>query len=205
VQPIAGCVDEAEQRTNGVNPTRADGYPVDALMYGSGDVGVVFANQVDDDLCSWQWHAQELARKGSRAIVFNYSNRSGAENDVLAAVGLLRQKGSKRIFLIGASKGGTAVLAAAAVANPAVNGVVSLSGPRAFGGSDAGAVMPAFATPVLFIAGDNDGTFTTDAQALFRACAEKDKQLILRPSARHGVGLVDIEVFQLIQQFMAKH
>lgn len=206
VQPIADCVDEAQQRANGVTLKRMDGDTVDALMYGAGTVGVVFANEVDGDLCQWQWHAQTLAlQQGYRTVVFNYSMMAGYENDVLAAVDLLRERGVAKVFLIGASKGGTGVLAAAGKASPPVSGVVSLSGPRAFSGSSAAEVMPTFATPVVFIVGQNDGGFATDAQALYDACAEQDKKLVIRPTGNHGVALVDAATFSLMKDFIANH
>jgi hypothetical protein len=206
VQPVADCVDEAQQRANGVTLTRMDGDTVDALMYGTGDVGLVFANQVEGDLCQWQWHAQTLAQQqGYRTVVFNYSMMVGAENDVLAAVDLLRKRGVAKVFLIGASKGGTAVLAAAGKASPAVSGVVSLSGPQAFSGSSAAEVMPTFTTPVVFIVGRDDGGFAKDAQTLYDACAERDKKLVIRPSGNHGIALVDADMFTLIKDFIANH
>jgi pimeloyl-ACP methyl ester carboxylesterase len=205
VAPIAACVGEEEQRTNGITLKGADGDTVDALMYGTGDAGVVFANQVDGDLCQWQWHAQTLAQQGFRTTVFNYSSTAGPDADVLAAVATLRGRGANRIFLIGASKGGTAVLAAAAKAAPPVSGVVSLSGPAAFANIDAADDMASFSTPVVFIAGENDGAFASDARALYRACAAKDKKLEILPTGNHGVGLVDADVFRLIQDFMAGH
>jgi hypothetical protein len=64
-EPMANCVDQAEQRTNGVTLKRADGQAVHGLMYGTGDVGIVFANQVDEDLCSWRFWAQNLATRAA--------------------------------------------------------------------------------------------------------------------------------------------
>jgi predicted esterase len=203
--PIASCVGDDEQRTNGVTLKGAAGNTVDALTYGTGDTGVVFANQVDGDLCQWQWAAQTLAQQGMRTTVFNYSLTEGADEDVLAAVTSLRADGAKRIFLIGASKGGTAVLAAGAKASPPVSGVVSLSAPAVFSGIDAAGAMATFHTPVMFFAGENDGNFASDARALFQACAATDKKLQILPTANHGVALVDAKVFGLIKDFMASH
>jgi hypothetical protein len=206
VVPIADCVDEAEQRANGVTMTRSDGDKVDGLIYGSGETAVVYANQLSGDLCQWQANAQTQAKQpGYQAAVFNYSMYSGYEYDVLAAVAVVRSRGAKRIFLVGASKGGTGVLAAAAVAAPPVNGVVDLSGPQSLSGTSAAIVMKTFTTPVLFIVGDNDEPYLAETRALYAACGAKDKKLIVRNSGAHGVALVDVEVNTMMQEFFNRH
>jgi len=204
VVPIASCVDEAEQRESGVTMTRADGYTVEGLVYGSGTRAAIFANQSDGDVCQWQSHAQILAQKGYLAAVFNYS-QFGAEGDVLAAVTTVRQRGATAVYLIGASRGGTAVLAAAAVVEPPVDAVVSLSAPQSYMGESAANVMPEFATPVLFMVGESDTPFANETRKLYEACAAPDKQLEVFDNGRHGVALVDAEVFDQIQDFLARH
>jgi hypothetical protein len=205
VAPIASCVSEDDQRAYGVTLTRTDGDHVDALIYGSGTSAVIFADEVDLDLCEWLSYAQILAKKGYLALLFNYSGSLPGEQDVLAGVSAVRQRGAKATFLVGASKGGTLVLAAAAAAQPPVDGVVSLSGPENYQGSTAIDVMGHFSTPVLFIAGDNDGEFTDAAKAMYAACAEKDKKLILKPTGAHGSALVDQPIFATIQDFFTAH
>ena len=198
-------MDEAEQRANGVTMRRADGTGVDGLRYGSGTTGVVFANQVDGDLCQWQSNAQAIAGQGYQAVVFNYSTSPDAQNDVLAAVATLRSGGATKVFLVGASMGGTAVLAAAGAAQPPVSGVVSLSAPQSFSGINAWSEMAKFTTPVLFIAGEYDEPFAGDARELYKVCAVKDKRLVMRESGRHGVALVDAEVTSMIMEFLRAH
>ncbi len=204
VEPIAACVDEADQRANGVTLTRSDASTVEALVHGTGKTAIVFANESDLDLCEWQPFDEILAEKGYVTVEFEYSGSPGAEQDVLAGVATARQRGATSVLLIGASKGGTAVLAAAAKAQPPVAGVVSLSGPSTYPGIDT-ASMAQFTTPVLFIAGDNDGEFTDAARQMYAACAARDKKLVLRPSGSHGVALLDPTVFSLVQDFLASH
>jgi pimeloyl-ACP methyl ester carboxylesterase len=204
VEPIASCVDEAEQRESGVSMTRADSYTVDGLVYGSGTRAAIFANQADGDVCQWQSHAQLLAQKDYLAVVFNYS-QFGAKGDVLAAVATVRQRGATEVYLIGASRGGTAVLTAAAAAEPPVDAVVSLSAPRSYMGEGAAVVMPDFTTPVLFMVGESDAPFADETRKLYEACASADKQLEVFDNGRHGVALVDAAVFDQIQDFLARH
>jgi alpha-beta hydrolase superfamily lysophospholipase len=205
VVPVASCVDEDEQRTSGVRLKRADGQTVDGLVLGSGSAAVILANQSDGDLCQWKSHAQILAQQGYLAIVFNYSPWSGAENDVLAAVTTARERGATDVFLLGASRGGTAVLAAAAQAQPPVNAVVSLSAPQAHRGTSAALAMPTFTTPVLFMVGETDAPFAEETRKLYEACAAADKRLEVFNNGRHGIALVDANTFDLIRTFIAKH
>jgi fermentation-respiration switch protein FrsA (DUF1100 family) len=204
VQPIADCITEADQRANGATLTRPDGHTVKALVHGSGRTAIVFANQVDLDLCEWLPFDRNLADKGYLTVVFEYSGENGAEQDVLAGAATARKRGATAIVLVGASKGGTAVLSAAAQAQPPVAGVVSLSGPSTYPGISPTS-MAQFTTPVLFIAGINDDGFTDAARLLYDACAAKDKQLVLRPNGLHGAALLEPAVSSLLQDFIASH
>jgi pimeloyl-ACP methyl ester carboxylesterase len=205
VTPIASCISAAEQRDHGLTLTRPDGIKVDALHYGSGATGIVFANQVDIDLCGWQPYAAIMVQKGYQTIVFNYSGRDKSSDDVLAAGAELRRQGVTRVFLIGASKGGTAVLAAAAEAQPPVSGVVSLSGPAAYGATNAQAEMGQLTVPALFVVGEYDTDFVPAAHSLYDAAASTDKQLVIRQNPRHGVALLDTDTVNLIETFIAQH
>jgi hypothetical protein len=112
--PIASCISPDEQRDHGVTAKRPDGFAVDGLIYGTGKKAIVLANQVDTDLCGWQPYNEIFAQKGYQVFVFNYTYRVPAEDDILAGVSALRERGATNVFLIGASKGGTLSLAAAA-------------------------------------------------------------------------------------------
>jgi pimeloyl-ACP methyl ester carboxylesterase len=205
VTPIASCISPDEERDHGLTLTRPDGITVDALHYGSGTTGIVFANQVDIDLCGWQPYAAIMVQKGYQAILFNYSGRDKSSDDVLAAATELRHQGVTHVFLVGASKGGTAVLAAAAEAQPPVSGVVSLSGPTAYGATNAQAEMGQLTVPALFVVGEYDTDFVPAAHSLYDAAASTDKQLVIRTNPRHGVALLDTDTLNLIETFIAKN
>jgi len=203
VRPIATCVTQAEQRAHGVTLGRVDGDTVKGLVYGSGRTAVVFAAEIDGDVCQWQFNAEDLANRGYQTVVFNWFGLGDA--DVLAAVATVRSRGAQRVFLVGASKGGTAVLTAAAEAKPPVSGVVSLSGPAGIEGMDALSAVRTLTTPVLFIVGDNDEPFTGDAHTLYEACAAPDKKLVVDHTGNHGVALVDLGVTRMIEDFFTSH
>jgi alpha-beta hydrolase superfamily lysophospholipase len=203
VQPIADCVTEDEQRAGGVRLDVGDKH-TDALIVGTGTTGIVFANQAGATVCSWKPWADTLAQKGYRGLVFEYSG-DYADKDVLAAVDALRKKGAQKVFLIGASRGGTAVLGAAPQAQPPVAGVVSLSGPQVYQGVDAFGAVQKLTVPVLFVAAKDDEQFGRDAQALYDACASKDKKLDLELGGDHGMSLLDDKISKTVEDFLKSH
>jgi len=144
-------------------PTSAGAMLVGVAL-GHGRAGLVFAHGRGGDLCDWLPRAQEFARQGYHALAFDFEgfgdSRPGSkpdarrlETDVAAAVQQLRRRGAERIVLVGSSMGATAALVAATRIRPPVAGVVSLSGPGAFGAVNAWAAMPRLRVPVLFVAG----------------------------------------------------
>jgi pimeloyl-ACP methyl ester carboxylesterase len=203
--PVAACVTTDEQRSAGVRLAGENGASIDALLLGSGTTGVVLANQSDDDLCTWKFtYAGHLTDLGYRVGVFNYSGQP-ADTDVIAVAGALRQRGATRVFLIGASMGGTAALGAASRTDPSVAGVISISGPRSWDGVNALAAVPDVKVPVLFIAAEYDEPFAGDARALYQDCGARDKKLSIEPGGAHGTGLLTDHVSTLIDTFLKAH
>jgi alpha-beta hydrolase superfamily lysophospholipase len=200
--PIASCVKDDDQQAHGVTLPLPNNGTLEALHYGSGSAAVVLAEEYGGDACQWHFNAQDLASKGYQTVIFNYEG--SADKDVLAAIDFVRSQGAKRVFLLGSSKGGTAVLTAASEVRPPVSGVVSLSAPKTFEDMNALAPMSTFATPVIFIIGDNDAA-GPDTKLLYQRCASKDKQLIVRPGGFHGVALMDTDTTDLVENFFASH
>jgi pimeloyl-ACP methyl ester carboxylesterase len=126
---------------------------------------------------------------------------------VAAAVKVVRRLGARKVFLVGASMGGTAVLVAAVNVRPAVAGVVSISGPAVFGAVDALAVAPRLSVPVLYLAGKEDVDFASDAQKLYQATGEQEKTLRVLPTGAHGVALLGTSATAraLVQSFLGSH
>jgi dienelactone hydrolase family protein len=203
--PAAECIRDAEERAGGLHLPLADGHRLDGVVLGSGDTGVVFANQSNGDLCTWKSvYGDYLGGQGYRVLLFNYSGGDPGK-DVLAGVEALRARGVRKVFLIGASMGGTAVLYAAAHAQPAVAGVVDLSGPRVYSGVDASAAVTTMTVPAVFIAAAADSPFAKDTQDMYAACTSTDKKLDVEPGGEHGWGLVNDKVSAMIEQFLKAH
>ncbi len=205
-----------------------DGVELVGRLWGEGDVGVILAHGFSQGQAQdgWPPFPAVLAERGYLALTFNFRGFCDSEGcpegvmelennwrDAMAAAAFLRQRGAKKIFLIGASMGGLAVLRAARTPGVDVAGVVSLATPQFpskyyVGEPQANDVTPArlkqIDEPKLFIAGKDDvqlpGSaplrpgiesvrFGEDARRMF-AAAEGPKELALVDSSLHSSELV---------------
>jgi pimeloyl-ACP methyl ester carboxylesterase len=218
-----------------------DGVELVGRLWGEGDVGVILAHGFSQGEAQDNWlpFPAVLAERGYLALTFNFRGFCDSEGcsegdtelennwrDAMAAVALLEERGAKKIFLIGASMGGLAVLRAARTPGVDVAGVVSLSTPQFpskyyLGEPQANDVTPArlkqIDEPKLFIAGKDDvqlpGSaplrpgiesvrFAADARRMF-AAAEQPKQLALVDSAIHSSGLVTYAPDHIVKETRA--
>jgi hypothetical protein len=196
----ASCLSTIPDAAAHVTHFAAGSDTVEAFTTGTGPVGVILAHQVGSDLCQWQDIWPDLTAKGYRIMAI--SMHADITADVVAATARLRSQGVQKVVLIGASMGGSAVLAGAGQITPPVQAVVSLSGPSDFGTANAIEAVKTLRVPVAFFAGKQDTEFSDDATAMFGVTAEKDKSVhIVDPSSDHGVDLwpaVKAEVFDFI-------
>jgi pimeloyl-ACP methyl ester carboxylesterase len=199
----APCLSADEVQVGQVTFTVADGTPVKGLMLGQGLTGVVLAHQAGEDLCQWKPYASALARRGYRVLVPNLSTTT--DQVVVAAAALLRARGSVTVALIGASMGGTAVLAATRQIRPPVAAVVSLSAPQAYNGVEAMPAVRTMTVPVLFAASQGDTSFADDARALYAATPGSGRQLVIVDGDAHGVELMTPAFTATLEQFLARH
>lgn len=194
----ASCAGKGDVTFRAPDGTRLVGH-----RFGRGKTAIVLAHQSRASFCQWVSYARRLAGRGYTAFVFDFRNNGRSQQvgyaragrlagDVAGAVRYVRARGATRVFLVGASMGGTAVLVAAANVKPAVAGVVSLSGPRSSGGVDAEAAVPRLHVPVLYVVAEEDagGGFAADARALYDRTASSDKAIEVLPGFSHGVSLV---------------
>jgi dienelactone hydrolase len=112
---------------------------------------------------------------------------------VAAAATFLRSEGATKIVLIGASMGGTAVVAAAPHILPPVTAVVSLSGPASYGSANAVGNASKITQPLLVICAAMDGDFVPSAHSIYDAAKKSShRQLSIIPdTSLHGYRLVD--------------
>ena len=199
----------------------ADGVRLNGHRFGQGTTAVVLAHQSRGSLCQWAPYARRLASKGYVAFAFDFRSRGKSQTvgirrvrriagDVTAAAKYVRSRGATKVFLVGASMGGSAVLVAGAHTRPPVTGVVSLSGPTEL------RAAPRPRRPcrgstcrfcILAAADDAGGEFATDAQTMYDATPSGGKAIEIVPGADHGVDLVSSpgRARDLLEQFLASH
>lgn len=194
----------------------ADGTRLVGHRFGHSRTVVVLAHESRGSLCDWAPYGRRLARLGLSAFVFDFRNygqsqtrayRQGQSQgaDVAAAVKLVRRLGARKVFLVGASLGGSAVISAGAGVRPPVNGVVSVSGAADL--ADALGSAGRLRVPVLYLAGRYDVQFAEDAQRLYDATGSTDRTLRLLGRGEHGVELVAASpsARSLIERFVRSH
>jgi pimeloyl-ACP methyl ester carboxylesterase len=192
-----------------------DGTPLSGLLFGKGPTGVILAHMYPADQKSWFPLARKLAGEGYLALTFDFRGygESGGEK-VISEIdrdleGAYRFLGPrvKKVFLVGASMGGTAAIRVAAE-NPTA-GVVSLSAPMAFKGLDATEAVPKLAVPCLFVAGEQDGYAARAAREFNKAAKSPERLLLIVPGAEHGTqlfnGLSGEEVEKALFEFLERN
>ena len=196
-----------------VQLTASDGAEIYGVELGSGSTGVVLGHQYLSDHCELIDFARRLAAAGYRALTIDFrgfgASTGGAayryDRDVAAAVARLRADSVTRVELVGASMGGTAVLVAASTIAPLVDEVVSLSGPARYHSLDALRAVRRSHIAVRFVVGRTDRPFASDAVALTKAAAAKDKAILRLPGGRHGSSLLDLpRGLSFVLQFLAR-
>jgi pimeloyl-ACP methyl ester carboxylesterase len=214
--PATGAVVRCAPKAGDVRFTAADGTRLAGHRFGRGDTAVVFAHMSRGSLCQWVPYAQRLARMGYLALPFDFRNYGDSQRrsfpasrrwagDIAAAVKTVRQLGAKKVFVVGASLGGSACVQAAANVKPLVNGVVSLSGAADLSGAIEAAAR--LEVPALFVAGARDETYGEEARRLYDATPVQDKAVVVVDRAEHGTQLVtaSAEVRRAIEAFLAAH
>src|SRR4051812_34725809 len=199
-EPVADCIDPHEQAGAGIGLRTPEGLQADTLVFGTGRTGIVYANMSEGDLCQWYPTALVMARAGYRTAVFNYS--AGApDTDLLTVAAELRRRGVTRIALVGASKGGTAVLCAAG--RTPVAAVVALSAPDSYQGLDALTAIGRVRAPTWLGVGEFDTDFVPSTRRLFAAGRAGVKHLEVVPSSGHGTALlISADVEQQVNAFL---
>ncbi|MDX6213925.1 MAG: hypothetical protein QOF82_3012 [Frankiales bacterium] len=198
----ANCIVSSEYK--GIVHFKAGPDTVEALELGSGKVGVVLAHQYQQNLCAWQPYAHVLANKGYRVIDISFGD--DLVGDVIAAAAQLRAKGSTKVILVGASMGGTTVVAAAALIKPRVAAVIDLSGPSTFQNVSAIDAAPRLAMPAFFVASKDDPPFADNIRAVYAAAVHSPgRKLLIRDSYEHGIDMVQGSTQAAIEAFLRQH
>ncbi len=194
--PACGTEPQAPPRT--IRFITEDGVELAGDLHGEGEAGVVLAHMFPTDRSSWEDFADLLDDEGYLALNFDFRGYGGSGGskdialiwqDVLAAAGALRERGARRVAVIGASMGGTAALVAASRTD--LDAVVTLSAPSTFMGISAPPeVLQAVDEPKLFVAAQSDGQAAATAQSFYTQ-ASGAKRLEIVSGSEHGTDLLE--------------
>ncbi len=218
VGPKEDCTRKADQATL-LRFKASDGRVLAGAILGRGPIGIVLVHQSDQDYCGFVPFARTLAVRGYRAFAISLRGHGSSQadkvpnyhyaGDVVGAAAELRRRGARRIFLMGGSVGGTAVVAAAPEVQPAVAGVIDLSGPAMWFDMNAVAAVKRLTVPILFVVSSFDEPFLTDTRNLYAAAASTNKRLVVRKGPDHGTALLDPKyeapVRALVLSFLKTH
>lgn len=174
---------------------------LDARIFGQGPTGVILAHMRPSDQTSWFPFATRLAKDGAFTVLTfdfrGYGESTGEKEfdkidlDVEAAYRYMtEERGIDKVFLVGASMGGTASLIVAA--EEEVAGVVAISAPADFQYLDALEPSTEITAPKLFISSEGDVP-AIRSQEQFMEVAPDPKEQVIYPGEEHGTALFDGE------------
>jgi pimeloyl-ACP methyl ester carboxylesterase len=190
---------------------------LDGRVFGSGDTGVILVHMRPADQTSWFPFATTLAASGEYTVLtFDFRGHGASTGekefdrvdvDVTAALHYMRDDlGIEKVFLVGASLGGTAALVVAAREPTA--GVISISAPSSYLQIDALSVVGAISAPKLFITSVDDIPAARSEEELW-AQADQPKEREIYEGDAHGTDLFaspSAGVFEaLLIAFLAAH
>lgn len=184
---------EGAPRAEVVTFTTDDDIELSGFMFGSGATGVVLAHMSGSEKEAWVDLAVSLSNNGYRALTFDfrgYAGQEGRKNSALdldmdAAITALRAQGASRVFVVGASMGGTAAVDAGA--RHKLEGIVAVSAPGEFDDIDAFSATGSLDEPALFIVAEDDQPYATETAALAQASGG---QLETYEGSAHGTELL---------------
>jgi dienelactone hydrolase len=200
-----GCLTPEEAKTGYLAIHSPDGQDVEAFATGKGSTALILAHQADGTVCQWVPEARDLAEDGYRVVAVDSAGSDVEE--LTLAVGYARRHGATKVLLVGASKGGTAVLTAAGSITPKVDAVVSLSAPDAYGAMDAISTVPDLTMPIFYMASEGDTDFAASTKELSKASrksAENVLHIVVGPN--HGVSMLgDLDDLAMVKAFLKKY
>lgn len=146
--------------------TTSDRVYLSALVLGSGDKGVLLAHEQGYNICSFLDMGTELADSGYLVVIPEYRNHGASQNypednqnidrDADAALSELKRLGAQKVFLAGASCGGSTAIIAGVRQELPVKGLIILSSPAQCGPHDAIPGVKKIKAPSLFVFSPGD-------------------------------------------------
>jgi Alpha/beta hydrolase family len=181
----------------------ADGVGLDGRLFGSGDVGVVLSHMRPGDQGQWFAFAGLLANRGYRVLTYDRRGECpggdlgcsdgrtggpGAWRDLSSAVELLREDGSDRVVVGGASLGAMESLYALSHGLDA-DGLIWLSGLDLYEGESIEEQVRGVRVPKLFMGGAFDNDSAPLGPALKRAASGR-VEIVSLDTGEHGTDIL---------------
>ncbi|WP_223833117.1 alpha/beta hydrolase [Streptomyces venezuelae] len=201
---VNACVPK-DLRNRATTLTTVDGAHLSALVLGDGPDGVLLDHEQGYSICSFVDIGRQLAERGYHVVIPEYRNHGASEKragnehidrDARAGLAELRRLGAKKVFLAGASCGGTTAAVAGADTPLRVVGLLMMSSPARCGpGVDAVAAVKRLDVPTLLVAspGDMQGNVEKQVREVYAASAAREKELVIRKGERHGTDMIKRE------------
>ncbi|MDH5163347.1 alpha/beta hydrolase [Heyndrickxia oleronia] len=197
---VNSCVPD-ELREKATTLKTSDGVYLSALVLGSGDKGVLLAHEQGYNICSFLDMGTGLADSGYLVVIPEYRNHGASQKfqednqnidrDADAALNELKRLGAKKVFLAGASCGGSTAIIAGVRQELPIVGLIILSSPAQCGPLDAIPSVKKIKAPSLFVfsPGDYGGSIEKEVRKLYQASGATDKELIVDESGYHGTDM----------------
>jgi len=161
---VNSCVPE-DLRDKATTLTTSDGVYLSALVLGSGTKGVLLAHEQGYNICSFVDMGVELADQGYLVVIPEYRDHGASQStgdtqpidlDADAALSELARLGAERVFLAGASCGGSTAIIAGVRQELPIEGLMILSSPAQCGSHDAIPGVKEITAPSLFVFSPGD-------------------------------------------------
>ncbi|MDX3236336.1 alpha/beta hydrolase [Streptomyces sp. ME03-5709C] len=174
--------------------TTQDGKHLSTLILGKGPDTVYFGHQYGGQICNFLDLGEEFAKRGYRVMLPEFrghvaSEKSGTSSalDARAAFDKLKDLGTKRVFLAGASCGGTTAATQGVASGIPLAGLALLSSPARCDG-DAVAAVKKIKAPSVFVVEHDDmqGGHERQIRELYEASAASDRRLVADDGGEHG-------------------
>lgn len=181
-----------------------DGIEINGNIFGSGDKWVILSHMYPTDQKSWFNFAEYLAENGYIVLTYDfrgYGNSGGEKEiskiymDLEAALKFIGQYNIEKVFLVGASMGGTASIIVASeekIDEIKIDGVITISAPTEFKGLSAIDKIEKLTCPKLFIATKGD-TFAAQSASTFFEKSKEPKEIQILEGSAHGTYIFEEE------------
>lgn len=205
--PFPAPAEEAPERVTFTTP---DEITLEGTLYGTGQTAVIFS-VMGNCKRGWEEMADLVGQYNMTALTYQW--RGCLENgnvdntqikkfvdDLRGAVNFMRDRGAKKIILVGASLGGVA--SARLAVETAADGLIVIASPPEIAqwGFKVEAKDMNTSIPKLFITAENDDTVAADkTQELYDLAAEP-KEWKTYPGTAHGTDLFETESKRALQQ-----